>query len=136
VREDRHGRVLRADTERSRRPSDGFRLRDARRFRQLAEEAVDGLPDALLDAVDDADVLVGEVPPPGAPDRPDEEPPLAAFVPRQGGRPARVTVYRRPVELRAASKGELVELVRLAVGREVARALGLEAEFDDWWDED
>jgi len=133
VREDRHGRALRADNERSRRPSDGYRVRDARRFGRLVEEAVDALPDALLDAVDDAELVVEEVPPA---DPADDEPPLAAFSPARRGRRARVTVYRRPIELRAVSRGELAELIRLAVGREVATALGLEAEFDDWWDEE
>ena len=133
MREDRHGRALRADNERSRRPSDGYRVRDARRFTRLVQEAVDALPDALLDAVNDAELVVEEVPPA---DPRDDEPPLAAFRPGRRGQRAQVTVYRRPIELRAASRGELGELIRLAVGRQVATALGLEAEFDDWWDEE
>jgi len=133
MREDRHGRALRADNERSRRPSDGFRVRDPRRFAGLVEDAVGALPEVLREAVDDAELVVEEVPEgPGA----DGEPALATFRPARRGERARITVYRRPLELRALSRGELGELIRLAVGRQIVEVTGLEADLDDWWDED
>lgn len=134
MRDDRHGRALRADNERSRRPSDGYRVRDIRRFGQVVEDAVGSLPAPLLEAIDEAELVVEEIPPPDA--ESEEEPLLAAFRPAQGRERARVVVYRRPLELRALSRAELGELVRLAVGREVAVALGLEADFDDWWEDE
>lgn len=134
MREDRHGRAARADSDRRRRPSDGFRLRDRGRFERITEDAIGTLPPLLLDALTDAELLVEEIPP--GPAQADEEVPLADFRPAARGRQrARITVYRRPVEARAQGRAELAELVRLAVGREVAIALGLDVDLDDEdWD--
>jgi len=52
--------------------------------------------------------------------------PLAALVRPAGGRPARVVVFRRPVEHRAGSRTELGMLVRAVVVEQVAELLGLE----------
>lgn len=131
--EDRHGRATRADNDRRRRPSDGFRLRDAERFARLAEDALATLPEPLLDALEDAELEIVDVPPeppPGA-----DEVALAEFRPARGRVPARVTVYRRPLEARALARLDLVELVRMAVGREVAVALGLDIDLDDEWED-
>jgi len=132
--EDRHGRASRSDNDQRRRPSDGFRLRDATRFARLTEDALATLPEPLLEALEDAELEIVDVPPeppPGA-----EEVALAEFHPADGRGRARVTVYRRPLEARALARLELVELVRVAVGREVAVALGLDIDLDDDWDED
>lgn len=126
---DRHGRASRSNNDRRRRPSDGFRARDAGRFRQVVEEAVDSLPERLAAPLEDADVVVAAVPPPGA-TAPDGSVLCAAFA------DSRLTVYRRPLEARAVSHGELEETVRVAVGQAVARALGLDDDPDDLFDEE
>ncbi len=125
---DRHGRAPRADNDRRRRPADGFRLHDGRRFSRLVQEVLPTLPARLIEALADAQVVVDDVPPAGAGDVP-----LARFDP--GSSPPRLTVYRRPLESRALSREELGELVRAAVGREVARALGLADDLGDDWDD-
>jgi predicted Zn-dependent protease with MMP-like domain len=132
VREDRHGRAARADHDPRRRPSDGFRVRDVARFERIAEEAVGTLPREVLAALDEAELVVEEVPPEPAPG---EDVALAGFAPAEDGAPARVTLYRRPLELRATSRLELGELVRLAVGHEVIATLDLDVNLDDDWDE-
>jgi predicted Zn-dependent protease with MMP-like domain len=129
MRENRHGREARADHDRRRRPSDGFRVRDTARFQRIAEDALSGLPAEILDPLSDAELLIVDIPPEPAAD--EHEVPLVAFEP--GGRP-RLTLYRRPLEARALGRPELSELVRLAVGREVALTLGLDLDFDDDWD--
>ncbi len=48
----------------------------------------------------------------------------------------RLTVYRRPLESRADGRAELVAMVRLAVGEAVARALGIDDDLDDLFDDD
>lgn len=134
VGDDRHGRAARADSDRRRRPSDGFRVRDARRFRRLVDDAVAGLPEELLTAVREAEILIEEVPPAALVnlDAGDEDVPLAAWNGAEHRRSARITLFRRPLEVRAGSAGELVDLIRLAVGEEVADALGLDIDLDDW----
>jgi len=132
--DDRHGRASRSDNDRRRRPSDGFRLRDAARFARLTEDALATLPEPLLEALEDAELEIVDVPPEPAAGADDVA--LAGFRPARGRVPARVTVYRRPLEARALARLELVELVRVAVGREVAVALGLDVDLDDDWDED
>lgn len=127
---DRHGRALHADGDPRRRPSDGFRMRDARRFTRLVQDVVDTLPRRLLEAVADAEIVVEDVP---VPDAAGAQVALARFDP--AAVPPRLTVYRRPLESRALSREELDEVVRAAVGRGVARALGIAEDLPDDWDE-
>jgi predicted Zn-dependent protease with MMP-like domain len=128
---DRHGRAARSDNDRRRRPSDGYRVRDERRFLDLVEDVLATLPQRLLDAVASARVTVEDVPPPPDPHggTPDDIP-LSAFDPAGEGT---LIVYRRPLELRAVSRGDLDDVVRLAVGREVARVMGIDDDLDDLW---
>lgn len=136
MREDRHGRVARADNDPRRRPADGFRLRDEERFAGLTEDALADLPDPLADVVAAARLIVTDVPPPAVADALALDIPLAAFRAAAADQPAEVTVYRRPLEARAASRADLQELVRLAVGHEVADVLGIDVDLDDDdWDE-
>lgn len=102
----------------------------AGRFERIAEDAIATLPAALLDALGDAELVVAEIPPPLAVH--EHEVPLVEFVPARTGERARVTLYRRPLEARALGRAELGELVRLAVGREVALTFGLDIDLDDW----
>jgi predicted Zn-dependent protease with MMP-like domain len=56
---------------------------------------------------------------------------LGACQPGVGGRPARIIVYRRPVEARAASERARASLVHDVVVEQVAQLLGLEPETVD-----
>ena len=57
--------------------------------------------------------------------------PLGAWRPAAGDRPARITVYRRPVETRAAGERARATLVHDVVVEQVAELLGLEPETID-----
>jgi hypothetical protein len=125
---DRHGRTGRVDNDPRRRPSDGFRLRGVQRFRRVVGEVVSTLPDRFTAALGDARLVVEEVP--TAPmTEPNGDIKLATF---DG---ATLTVYRRPIELRAENRGSLEETIVIAVGQAVARRLGwtddIEGLFDD-----
>jgi predicted Zn-dependent protease with MMP-like domain len=125
---DRHGRGFRADNDRRRRPADGFRVRDAARFAQIVEEAVSTLPTRLAEPVEAAEITVTAVPP---------ETTAVLGPPQLADLSAnRLTVYRRPLESRAEGRAELVAVVRLAVGEAVARALGIDDDLDDLFDDD
>lgn len=126
---DRHARARRADGDPRRRPVDGFRTRDRRRFRDLLHEAVSTLPQEAVAALGDASIVVHDVP---AADS--GAVPLAEAEAAQGGLTVdRIVVYRRPTELRATDRDDLVELVRDAVLEAVADAVGADP---DEWDED
>jgi hypothetical protein len=61
--------------------------------------------------------------------------PLSRLVPPAGtgrdARPARIVVYRRPLEARATDREDLGELVLDVIIHEVARLLGVEPEVID-----
>jgi predicted Zn-dependent protease with MMP-like domain len=125
---DRHGRGFRADNDRRRRPADGFRVRDTTRFAQIVEEAVSTLPARFAEPVEAAEVTVAAVPP--------ESPSLAGQPLLADFSANRLTVYRRALESRAEGRAELVAVVRVAVGEAVARALGIDDDLDDLFDDD
>jgi predicted Zn-dependent protease with MMP-like domain len=125
---DPHGRASRADAARRRRPVDGFRARDRRRFADLVEQGVASLPAHLLAPLQPAVLRIEEVP---EPTQATAEIPLARYTSDAAGE-AVLTIYRRPLELRALDRADLIDLVRLAAGRAVADALGLDAgDLDD-----
>jgi predicted Zn-dependent protease with MMP-like domain len=79
---------------------------------------------------------VVDVPPADAfePDGPgsDADPvPLGRVIPATGEEPARVVVYRRPIEARAAERAALVDLVHDVVVDQVASLLGLDPDVVD-----
>lgn len=106
ARDDRHGRHRRAEVDPRRRPSDGYRTRDRGRFARLVTDAIAQLPEAILDHLDACDVLVLDAPPVGT----DDAPPALAVVHRRRRRP-QLLVHRRPLELRATGKADLVDLI-------------------------
>ncbi len=61
----------------------------------------------------------------------DDAVPLGGTVAAQGGRPARVVVYRRPVEIRTKGRDERAALVHEVVVEQVAEVLGLTPETVD-----
>jgi hypothetical protein len=80
----------------------------------------------------DIDFLVLEVPRlDGAGGWSDEAVPLGGTVPARDGRPARVVVYRRPVEIRTKGRDERAALVHEVVVEQVAELLGLTPETVD-----
>jgi len=90
------------------------------RFEELVAEAIDGLPAWVLEAVDNVEVLVEDVPPPGQPDL------LGLYhgipLPRRGAGytnvlPDTITIYRSTT-MRVAGPDE--ERVRRQVARTVA----------------
>ncbi len=90
---------------------------ERRYSRELAEVefAVEDVPPDLN--VYDSDVLE------------DGEVPLARLQPArdgQSGAPARIVLYRRPLELRAPHREELAELVHDVIVEQVANLLGLD----------
>jgi hypothetical protein len=101
-------------------------------FDDLVLAAVDALSRALPDRLaarldlDRVEVVVADVP------RTDPGPaavevPLGAAVAPGRGRPARLVVYRRPVEARAVGRNGLERLLRRVVAEQVADLLGVEA---------
>jgi hypothetical protein len=61
----------------------------------------------------------------------DEAVPLGGTIAAQEGRPARVVVYRRPVEIRTKGRDERAALVHEVVVEQVAELLGLTPETVD-----
>lgn len=140
VRDDRHARHRRADTDRRRRPVDGFRARDLRRFERLVEDALAELPAELLSHLDDVLLTVADVPPADAAGAGGDAVLLGLYqqaepADRGSGAaalPDRITLFRRPIETRATSKDDLAEIVRETVVYEIAHHLGID---DDGLDE-
>lgn len=126
---DRHGRAARVDNDPRRRPADGFRLRGADRFRRVVGEVVSTLPERFVQALGGARLAVEEVPEAPMTDA-NGDIKLATF---DG---TTLTVYRRPIELRAENRGTLEETIVVAVGQAVARRLGWGDGIDDLFDDD
>ncbi|NGO14997.1 metallopeptidase family protein [Streptomyces sp. HC44] len=61
----------------------------------------------------------------------DEAVPLGGTIAARDGRPARVVVYRRPVEIRTKGRDERAALVHEVVVEQVAELLGLTPETVD-----
>jgi predicted Zn-dependent protease with MMP-like domain len=103
-----------------------------RRFEELAAEALDGLPDWVLDRLDNVDVVVEEEPP-------DEEPDLLGIyhgipltqrgLDYAGVLPDRIVLYRRTIEDEAGDdEEELRRVVAETVAHEVAHFFGISDE--------
>ena len=137
--DDRHARLRRREADGRQRPADGFRALSRERFERLVGRALDSLPDDLLDHLDNVQVTVADVPP-NDPLGDGDELLLGLYqgVPRtergfEGGTlPDRITLFRRPLEARAANRHELEALVRDTVVHEVAHHFGID---DDRLDE-
>jgi predicted Zn-dependent protease with MMP-like domain len=132
-RHDRHGRALRADGDPRRRPPDGYRVRDRRRFAALARRVVAELPDDLRHHLDRATVDVVDVPDARALRHVGSDPadvPLADLDLGGPGRPRVLHVHRRPIEARADRRSELIAVLDLAIRHAVQDALGLPRDPD------
>lgn len=124
---DRHGRAARADNDQRRRPSDGFRTADRARFARVVRQAVDRLPPDLRAHLSSAELILEDVPDPDAGDVDLHGAVTLARVHLAG--PAlpvpRLTVFRRPLELRAERSADLAAEVGRALRRAVQEALAL-----------
>jgi predicted Zn-dependent protease with MMP-like domain len=129
-RRDRRGRGLRGPLAPAGVPIARSR---SERFDDLVLDAVERLDRRWGKQLADVELAVEEVPPAPDPAEGDGWPdiPLARAFRAQARRPARIVLYRRPIEARAPSRGELAVLVHIVVVEEVAELLGVDPETVD-----
>ncbi|HEX2176976.1 MAG TPA: metallopeptidase family protein [Nocardioidaceae bacterium] len=126
ARRDRHGRGLRGATvlpgplspRGTRYPATA-----ARRFDDLVLSCVRPLQQRLADDLGDVEFGVEETPLLPADWDPDEVP-LATVVPATSTAPARIVLFRRPIEHRTAGRAETASLVLAVLIEQVAELLG------------
>jgi predicted Zn-dependent protease with MMP-like domain len=128
-RRDRHGRGLRGPLAPSTVPLARTR---AQRFDDYVLDAVEDLERRLGEELSGVEFAVEDVPDvPADPAELDPDGiPLGRLVPARGKEPARVVVYRRPVEARA-DPDQVRDLVREVVVEYVATHLGVDPESID-----
>ncbi|WP_371584271.1 metallopeptidase family protein [Streptomyces sp. NBC_01314] len=129
-RRDRHGRGMRGPIAPPQVPLAASR---AEVFADLVQDSVERL-ERRLPQLADIDFLVLEVPRLDGPVDGawnDEAVPLGGTVAAREGLPARVVVYRRPVEIRTKGRDERAALVHEVVVEQVAELLGLNPETVD-----
>ncbi|MFD0147619.1 MULTISPECIES: metallopeptidase family protein [unclassified Streptomyces] len=122
-RRDRHGRGMRGPVAPPQVPLSASR---ADTFRDLVLDSVERL-ERRWPQLADVEFLVLDVPPTVS----GESVPLGGSAPAAKGGPARVVVYRRPVEIRSKSRDERALLVHEVVVEQVAELLGLSPESVD-----
>jgi len=71
------------------------------------------------------DIAVSDVPEPG-------DPALSVFDPADAGVPARITVYRWALEVRASTPGHLRDLIKDVMAEQAAAFLGADAHAVDY----
>lgn len=132
--DDRHARHRRRPTDERRRPADGYRVADQRRFDRLVRDALGSLPPAVLAHLDGVELRVAETPPNELPATGEAGVALASYQtssadPRRAPRRAdRLVLYRRPLEARSRSRPELLGLLQRVIVHEVAHHLGIDDE--------
>jgi predicted Zn-dependent protease with MMP-like domain len=105
-------------------------LTRAEQFDELVLDSVERL-ERKWPQLAGVEFAVEEVPPPGAELLSDEPVPLGRVVQPGRGEPARIVVYRRPLEVRAPGRADLGLLVHDIVVELVADLLGLDPEIVD-----
>ncbi|MFD6184298.1 metallopeptidase family protein [Streptomyces goshikiensis] len=129
-RRDRHGRGMRGPVAPPQVPLSASR---AELFGDLVRDSVERL-ERRWPQLAEVEFVVADVPgPPGGPDGGwnDEAVPLGGLVEAAGGRPARIVVFRRPVDIRTKTRDEKALLVHEIVVEQVAELLGLSPETVD-----
>ncbi|WP_055569838.1 metallopeptidase family protein [Streptomyces atriruber] len=128
-RRDRHGRGMRGPVAPPQVPLSTSR---GEAFTDLVQDSVERL-ERRWPQLTEIEFVVLEVPPLGGPDMEwqDEVVPLGGTVQAAEGQPARVVVYRRPVEIRTKGRDERAHLVHEVVVEQVAELLGLSPESVD-----
>lgn len=139
---ERHARHRRSPSDRRRRPVDGSRAASTDRFQRLVTDAVASLPPRLSVHLEGVQLAIEDVPPPQPRGDGDEVPlcryDVAAPGEPEGGfdgsPPDRLVLYRRPLEARAISQHDLVDLVRQTLSMQIARQAGIEDDLGgfDW----
>ena len=130
--DDRHARHRRRPVDPRGRPSDGYRTLGPDRFERLVADALDSLPAGWQAYLDNVEVVVEDVPDVDADGGGGVLLGLYEGIPQterawgQAALPDRITVYRRPHELRARTKRELADLVRETVVHELAHHFGID----------
>ena len=144
-RRERHGRGLRG---RLVAPTAVVRGREIRvplsqtrseRFDDLVRNAISVLEQRWADELAGVEFAVEDVPPPGtewddgvvADETAGGPVPLGRLLPGDQHGPARVVVYRRPLEARAGDRSDLGELIHEVVVDQVAQLLGLDPDVVD-----
>jgi predicted Zn-dependent protease with MMP-like domain len=102
----------------------------AERFDDLVLDAVERLERRWAKQLQPVEFGVEDVPPSDV-TSPIDQVPLGRLFPAGGGLPARIVLYRRPLEARALGRQELGALVHDVVVEQVAELLGLEPEAVD-----
>ncbi|MGW2230246.1 metallopeptidase family protein [Streptomyces formicae] len=131
-RRDRHGRGMRGPVAPPQVPLSASR---AEAFTDLVQDSVERL-ERRWPQLTEIEFLVLEVPPLGGSagsdgEWHDEVVPLGGTIAAAEGRPARVVIYRRPVEIRTKGRDERAALVHEVVVEQVAELLGLSPESVD-----
>ncbi|MDT7839580.1 metallopeptidase family protein [Streptomyces justiciae] len=126
-RRDRHGRGMRGPIAPPQVPLAASR---AEAFADLVQDSVERL-ERRWPQLADIDFLVLEVPHLDGRSFNDEAVPLGGTIAAREGRPARVVIYRRPVEIRTKGRDERAALVHEVVVEQVAELLGLTPETVD-----
>ncbi|GGY23722.1 hypothetical protein GCM10010384_33660 [Streptomyces djakartensis] len=128
-RRDRHGRGMRGPIAPPQVPLAASR---AEAFADLVQDSVERL-ERRWPQLAEIDFLVLEVPRLDGPGQAwnDEAVPLGGTISARDGRPARVVIYRRPVEIRTKGRDERAALVHEVVVEQVAELLGLTPETVD-----
>ncbi|WP_240139012.1 metallopeptidase family protein [Streptomyces sp. MUM 178J] len=121
-RRDRHGRGMRGPVAPPQVPLAASR---AETFRDLVQDSVERL-ERRWPQLADVDFLVLEVP-----GSPEASVPLGGMTPAGKDRPARIVIYRRPVEIRTKNRDERALLVHEVVVEQVAELMGLAPESVD-----
>ncbi|MDR7384066.1 metallopeptidase family protein [Promicromonospora iranensis] len=119
-RRDRRGRGLRGPMFPPGTPAHRTR---AQRFDDLVLDVVEDLDRTWAAQLRGTEFAVEDVPPSDPAPWEDGGVLLGRFFPAEAGRPGRVVVYRRPVEVRAFDREDLADLVRDVVVEQVAHML-------------
>lgn len=97
----------------------------AEQFDDLVQEAVSRLRDRLPERLADVEILIDDVPAPGGDVR------LADAAAAGADGPARIVIYRRPVETRVLGERMRAALVNDVLVEELAALLGVDPETLD-----
>jgi predicted Zn-dependent protease with MMP-like domain len=99
------------------------------RFEELVAEALDEVPEELLDLMDNVVILVEDDPPPGEPDL------LGVYEGHAltdrgwnyaGVLPDRITIYRRPTLRICEDEDDVIDEVAITVVHEIAHHFGID----------
>ena len=104
----------------------------AERFDDLVLDAVEHLEERWSAELAGVEFAVEDVPTPEPDDPPGDDPvPLGRVLPAAGRTPARIVLYRRPIEARAPTRDALADLVHDVVVEQVASLLGVDPDTVD-----